>query len=83
MNCPRCEKYIAPEFYCINCGFVPPRAPTPDPNNIRDSTGPRETVKKKLEMCPDPLKGGLAVAVSLEFGLLPMVSVIFGLIARR
>ena len=23
MNCPRCEKHIVPEFYCINCGFVP------------------------------------------------------------
>jgi hypothetical protein len=36
MNCPRCEKYIVPEFYCINCGYVPPRMQYPDPNNIAE-----------------------------------------------
>ena len=25
MNCPRCQNYIVPEFYCINCGHVPPK----------------------------------------------------------
>ena len=23
MNCPRCERYIVPDFYCIGCGFMP------------------------------------------------------------
>jgi len=35
-NCPRCDKYIVPEFYCINCGYVPPRMHNPDPNNITE-----------------------------------------------
>lgn len=36
MICPRCEKYIVPEFYCINCGFVPPKMPDPASNHITD-----------------------------------------------
>jgi hypothetical protein len=32
MNCPRCQKYIVPDFYCINCGHVPPKIQKPDPN---------------------------------------------------
>ena len=34
MKCPRCQNYIVPEFYCINCGHVPPRIQDPIPNNI-------------------------------------------------
>ena len=34
MNCPRCQKYIAPEFYCINCGHVPAKMQDLEPNNI-------------------------------------------------
>jgi|GraSoiStandDraft_1057264.scaffolds.fasta_scaffold199750_1 hypothetical protein len=26
MTCPRCETTITEEFYCINCGYVPPRS---------------------------------------------------------
>ena len=29
MNCPRCQKYIVPKFYCINCGYVPERCRVP------------------------------------------------------
>jgi hypothetical protein len=36
MNCPHCQKYIVPEFYCINCGYVPPKMADPDPNNITE-----------------------------------------------
>ena len=35
-NCPRCDKDIVPEFYCINCGYVPPRTHNPGPNNITE-----------------------------------------------
>ena len=34
MNCPRCEKYIVPEFYCINCGYVPAKIQDPDPHHM-------------------------------------------------
>ena len=34
MNCPCCERYIVPEFYCINCGHVPPKLPKAHPNGI-------------------------------------------------
>lgn len=33
MNCPRCDNYIVPEFYCINCGYVPARIQDPDPQH--------------------------------------------------
>jgi hypothetical protein len=36
MNCPRCQKYIVPEFYCINCGHVPTKMQNPDPNHITE-----------------------------------------------
>jgi ribosomal protein L37E len=34
MNCPRCEKYIVPEFYCINCGYVPTKIQDHDPHHM-------------------------------------------------
>jgi len=40
MNCPRCQKDIVPEFYCINCGHVPPKMQKPDPNQITESEIP-------------------------------------------
>ena len=36
MNWPRCQKYIVPEFYCINCGHLPTKMQDPDPNNITE-----------------------------------------------
>ena len=47
MNCPRCEKYIVPEFYCINCGYVPPRMQDPVPNYIAQLDIPRISAEGK------------------------------------
>lgn len=45
MNCPRCEKHIVPEFYCINCGFVPPWEPPAIRVRLSESVVPNEDVR--------------------------------------
>ena len=55
MNCPRCQKYIVPEFYCINCGHVPAKMQDPDLNNITGLKIPIEphwTVRQQASLSP-------------------------------
>jgi len=42
MKCPRCQNYIVPEFYCTNCGHVPPRTQDPVPRNVTELEIPFE-----------------------------------------
>jgi len=52
-NCPRCDKYIVPEFYCINCGYVPPRMHDPGPNHITELEIPMSLSSPALALNSD------------------------------
>ena len=52
-NCPRCDKYIVPEFYCINCGYVPPRIQELGPNYITKPETPMSVSSPALAVNSD------------------------------